>query len=121
MSGHGYTIEVVRGLPVVRAPEELDINNVERLRIALFESAARGHTTLVLDMSATRFCDSAGLHVLVRAHKLAGAKGGELRLVLPNPAALRVLTVSGLDGVIPHFPTLNDALAESPTQDAPRR
>jgi hypothetical protein len=34
-------------------------------------------------MSRTRFCDSAGFTVLVRAHKRAVAEGGELRLVIP--------------------------------------
>jgi anti-anti-sigma regulatory factor len=33
-------------------------------------------------MTGTQFCDSAGLGVLVRAHKRALADGGELRLVI---------------------------------------
>jgi anti-sigma B factor antagonist len=112
VSDHGYTVEMIKGLPVVRAPEELDINGANGLRVALLESAARGYTTFVVDMSDTRFCDSAGLHVLVKAHKLTHAKGGELRLVIPSMTTLRVFAVTGLDSVIPHFPTLDDALDE---------
>ena len=48
------------GVPVVTAPAEIDITNAEQLRAALLNSAARGHATVVLDMTHTRFCDCAG-------------------------------------------------------------
>ena len=63
-----FTVEVVRGVPVVAAPEEIDITNAEALRAALL-AAADGHGTLVVDMTQTRFCDSSGLHVLIAAHR----------------------------------------------------
>jgi len=37
-------------------------------------------------LTLTRFCDSYRLHALLRAHKLAHADGGELRLVTPLTA-----------------------------------
>ena len=63
-----FPVEVVRGVPVVAAPEEIDITNAEALRAALL-TAADGHGTLVVDMTQTRFCDSSGLHVLIAAHR----------------------------------------------------
>jgi anti-sigma B factor antagonist len=62
---------MARGVPVVTAPEEIDITKAGALRAALLEAAAHGHGTLAVDMSRTQFCDSAGLNVLVRAHKRA--------------------------------------------------
>jgi anti-sigma B factor antagonist len=114
MSDVRYPIEMVRGVPVVTAPEEIDATNADRLRTALLESAARGHATFVVDLTCTRFCDSAGLNVLVRAHMRALAEGGELRVVIPSIAVLRVFAVTGIDRVIPHFPTLDEAVAQTP-------
>jgi anti-anti-sigma factor len=61
---------LVGGVPVVTAPAEIDVATSGQLRAALAEWAACGHTTLVVDMTGTRFCDSTGLNALVRVHKL---------------------------------------------------
>ena len=82
--------EVVGGVPVVTAPEEIDITNAPGLRSALLEAAEHGHGTLVLDMTRTQFCDSSGLHTLLAARKRAHAAGGELLLVLSATHVLRV-------------------------------
>jgi anti-anti-sigma factor len=103
------------GVPVVTAPAEIDVTTAGQLRAMLAGWAARGHTTVVVDLTGTQFCDCAGLTVLVRAHKQARAEGGELRLVLPaGGSAPRVFTLTGLDGVIPHFTGLEQALAQVP-------
>jgi anti-sigma B factor antagonist len=114
MPGIEYPVAVVRGLPVVSAPEEIDAANSGGLGGVLLRTAALGHATLVVDMTSTQFCDSAGLHVLVRAHKRAAAEGGELRLVIATPAVFRVFSVTGVDRVIPNFATLAEALAPMP-------
>ena len=110
----GFPVEVVRGVPVVGAPEEIDITNAAGLRAALLESAARGHGTFVVDMTRTRFCDTVRLHALVGAHKRAGAEGGQVLLVIPDAAVLRILAITGLDRVIPSFTSLEEALAQTP-------
>jgi anti-anti-sigma factor len=103
------------GVPVFTAPAEIDASAVAELRAVLLEWHARGYTTIVMDLTATRFCDSAGLRELVRAHDRAVADGGGLRLVVPaDGALLRVLGVTGLDGIIPWFATVTQALAQVP-------
>jgi anti-sigma B factor antagonist len=109
-----FPVEVVGGVPVVAAPEEIDITNAEALRSALLTAAANGNGTLVVDMTRTRFCDSSGLHTLIAAHKRAGAEGREVLLVIPRTAVLRVFTLTGVDTVIPNFTTLAEALAQTP-------
>jgi anti-anti-sigma factor len=104
-------VEVVRGVPVVTAPEEIDITNAAALRAALLEAAAHGRGAMVADMSGTQFCDSPGLHVLVRAHQGARAEGRELLLVVPATTVLRVFAITGIDRMIPNFSSLEDALA----------
>jgi anti-anti-sigma factor len=109
--GGGFPIELVSGVPVVTAPEEIDVTNAAGLRSALLQAAADGSGALVADLTRTRFCDSAGLNTLVAAHKRARAAGGELLLVICSAAVLRVLAITGADRVIPTFTTLDDALA----------
>ncbi len=106
---------MINGMPVVTAPGEIDVTTAEHLRAVLFHAAARGHATVVVDMSRTRFCDSAGLAVLVRAHKRAVTEGGELRLVIPaDRAVARIFAITRLDLVIPLFSSLDEALAPRP-------
>ncbi|HEY2128492.1 MAG TPA: STAS domain-containing protein [Streptosporangiaceae bacterium] len=96
-------VSMLRGVPVIRAPGEIDVASAEPLRAVLAETAARGHATIVVDLSATRFCDSAGLHVLIRAHRMAVAEGGEVRLVMGSPGMLRIFAITGVDRVMPRF------------------
>ena len=108
-----FPVEIVEGIPVVAAPEEIDITNAEALRAALLEAAANGHDRLVVDMTRTQFCDSSGLHTLIAAHKRAEAEGPEVLLVIPGPAVLRVFALTGMDRVIPNFTSLPEALTRT--------
>ena len=108
-------IEMVNGVPVVVAPAEIDVSNADWLEAALLTAHYVGHGTFVVDMTGTRFCASAGLGVLVRAHNRTVAEGGELRLVIPASAlVLRMFAMSGLDQVISNFPGLDQALQPAP-------
>jgi anti-sigma B factor antagonist len=111
MPDASFSVEMVSGVPVVVTPGEVDITNADGLRTALLEAAGHGPPGFVVDMSRTQFCDTAGLHALVLAHKRAGAQGGEVRLVITGAAVLRIFAITGLDDVIPHFASLQGALA----------
>ena len=113
MQDDKFSVELVSGVPVVGTPEEIDITNAPELRSALMQAAADGRGTLVADMTRTRFCDSAGLHTLLAAHKRAQAEGGELLLVIPSTPVLRVFAITGIDRMIPYFTTLDEALAHT--------
>jgi anti-sigma B factor antagonist len=110
---HRLAVAVVAGVPVVTAPEEIDITNAAGLRTALLEASAQGNGTFVVDMSGTRFCDSAGIHALVRAHKRSQAEGGEMLLAVSATAVLRVFAITEVDRLIPNFSSLQEALAHA--------
>ena len=105
-----FAVEVVEGVPVVTAPEEIDIANAAGLQAALLEAAGPGRAMVVVDMSRTRFCDSAGLNALVGAARQARADGGEVRLVIVGEAVARIVALTGVDRVIPIYASLEDAL-----------
>jgi anti-anti-sigma factor len=77
------------------------------------------HTTLVVDMSETTFCDSAGVSELVQAHKRAEAAGGEVRLVISGASVMRLLAIIGVDRVLPIFTSLEDAIEEASAPSPP--
>src|ERR1700756_1747249 len=108
-----FPVELVEGVPVVAAPEEIDITNAEPLRSALLTAAANGHGTLVVDMTRTRFCDCSGLHTLLAAHKRAGAEGRQVLLVIPSATGLREFALTCMARVIPTFPSLAEPLAQA--------
>lgn len=73
-------------------------------------SALASATTVIADMTATRFCDSSGVHILLLALEQAIATDVELRLVVPSADVLRALAAMGTDWLLPVYPSLKDAL-----------
>jgi anti-sigma B factor antagonist len=88
-------------IPTDPAPEEIDIANAAGLRAALLEAAGPGSAMVVVDMSRTRFCDSAGLTALVEGDRRARAEGGEVRLVIVPGAVARIVALTGVTASSP--------------------
>lgn len=95
---------------VIVLPAEIDMANADRVGQQLGAALAPGVATVIADMTATRFCDSSGISMLVQAHGQAAANGTELRLVVASAAVLRTLTLTGLDQLLPIYPSLSQAL-----------
>jgi anti-anti-sigma factor len=70
---------------------------------------------VVLDMTATTFCDCAAVRVLVQGHKRASARGIELRLAVGGAAVRRVLALLEADRLLAVYPDLAAALAAHPS------
>ena len=132
MREDGFPVDLVRGVPVVTAPEEIDITNAAGLRAGLLEAAgleaagleaagleAAGPPAFVVDMTRTRFCDSAGIATLVEGYKRAQAAGGQMLLAMSGAAVPRIFELTGVDRVIPSFTSLEDALAHTPAGTGP--
>jgi anti-sigma B factor antagonist len=117
----GFPVEMINGVPVVAAPEEIDITNAEALRAALRQAAGNGPGTLVVDLTRTRFCDSAAIHALVDAHKRARAEGGQVLLAVSGGAVPRILEITGIDRVLRRFGSVAEALAYRPAAETPGR
>jgi len=109
-----FPVQVIRGVPVVVAPQEVDITNAGLLRAALLRAAARPGATLVVDMTRTRFCDCAGLHALHGAHKRAQAEGRQVRLAVTGAQVRRILALTALDRLIAVYTSLDQALGRTP-------
>ena len=88
------------GAPVVELTGELDAFVAPALRARLDEAIdAAGPGLVIVDLSQVTFLDSTALGTLVGALRRMRERGGELRVVLPPPPALRIFELTGLDAV----------------------
>jgi anti-sigma B factor antagonist len=99
---------------VVSAPAEIDAANAGDVLEGLLTAIRDGPAALIVDLTATTFCDSAAVHALVKAFKEAGASGVELRLAAGGPAVGRLLEITGVDQLIGTYPTVPESLIGKP-------
>ena len=94
------TVEIVRGpaSSTLRVTGEIDMSTAPTVHEAAI-NAIRVYTALDIDLSDVTFMDSAGLHVLLATQRRAERHGGYLRLLHPTPRVMRVLEVTGVDGL----------------------
>ncbi len=96
---------------IVGLPAEIDAANAAGAGLRLCAAFAPGVTVVIADLTQTVFCDSSGVSQLVLAYHCAAAHGAQLRLVVPHPNVLGVLKLTGLDGLLPVYPSLDAALS----------
>jgi anti-sigma B factor antagonist len=99
---------------VVTFPHEIDMANADELGELLISALVVGPGTVVADMSATTFCDTSGLRILVKAHKQAVSANAEFRVVVSSIAVLRAMAYTALDTVLRIYPSVEHALALEP-------
>jgi anti-anti-sigma factor len=117
------SVTCAQSAPVIVAlPAEVDLAGSRRL-CGQLGSALASAATVIVDMTATTFCDSSGARILLLAHEQAVATGIELRLVVPSARVLRSLARAGADWLLPVYSSLAEALggkaAEPAAEPAP--
>ena len=101
---------------VVAVPAELDLTIADGLRDVLLGTLNAGALGLVVDMTTTTFCDSAGITAITRAVRRAAATNAAVRLAVTSTPVLRVLELVGIDRLIDIHPDVDAALASLPDQ-----
>lgn len=107
--GTAEASQAVGGTAIIMPSAEIDLTNAEPLQHELNAALDRGITTLVVDMSKTTFCDSAGAATLFRAHKRAAAMKADLRLVIGEPTVRRIFEITGMDEIMQIYASLDAA------------
>jgi anti-sigma B factor antagonist len=115
-AGERLTLAWSGQVAVVTVAGEVDITNAEGLRDALLSALNAGAAGLIADMTQVTFLDSAGVTALVRAARRASATDATLRLAVTAQAVLRVLSLVGIDRLIPVYPSVAEAMASLPGQ-----
>jgi anti-anti-sigma factor len=111
MAHDQFPVEWTGRQAVVGFPGHVDVSNVSQLRDRLLSVINRGATVLIADMTSTVSCDHAAVDAIARACQRAAASGTQLRLVVTAPLVRRVLSIEGLDRLVPIYPLLDAALA----------
>ena len=108
------------GPVIVPMPAEIDLANAGHVGDQLCTAANPGVTVIVADLTATQFCDSAGIRTLLYARDNVAARHAQLRLAVARSGAVRrALQAIGLQHVLPMYPTVEAALAEPPPAAGP--
>ena len=93
---------------VLRCAGEIDISTGPILEDGLQRAYAAGGD-LVLDMSAVSFMDSTGLGLFVTAAKACTSAGTRIGIAGAAPMVVKVLTVTGLNKLLPVWDSVEDA------------
>jgi anti-anti-sigma factor len=80
---------------------ELDIATVPLVEEAVDAVLQGGTRRLIIDLSGLGFVDSSGLRLFIVLHQRAGAEGWTLALTRPEPQALKVFRLSGVEEDLP--------------------
>lgn len=118
MTAEAFPVRWVGSLAVMTLPDEVDMVNTAQLRDGLASVIRAAPAIVVVDMTQTAFCDSAGVATLVRAAQQASSAGVRLRLAGSDPV-LRVLRLLEADRIIEVHPSLAAAVGLAAPGDLP--
>jgi anti-anti-sigma factor len=92
---------------------EVDMTNAGFVRDEMMSAVPNDALTLVVDLAACRYLDSAAIEVVFDLARRLGRRRQELRLVVPDSSPLgRVLTLTDVNSVAPVHASLESALAQ---------
>ncbi|HTX28003.1 MAG TPA: STAS domain-containing protein [Streptosporangiaceae bacterium] len=104
--------QAARIMPVVVVlPAEIDVTNADEVYQQLVAALAHGVGAVIADLTSTSFCDSSGVHAIMRAHNWAATRDIALRLAVPPKGSVRrVLELTGAERVIPVHSSVQEAM-----------
>lgn len=80
---------------------EMDLSNAAEVERELVRAEATNATRIIIDLSELTFMDSTGIRLLITAHARSRTDGDRLMLVRPPARVFRVLTIAGVDELLP--------------------
>jgi anti-sigma B factor antagonist len=92
----------------------MDASSAGQIREELLSVINGGATALIADTTVTTSCDHAGADPVVCAFQRAVICGTELRLVVTSRHVSRVFSLTGLDRLVPIYPSLEAATSVGP-------
>jgi anti-anti-sigma factor len=107
-------IEREGGVVIARLTGEVDMTNAPYVRDELTRAIPNDALGLVVDLTGTRYLDSAAIELLFELARRLQRRRQQLRLALPPSSPLRrVLILTEISSAAPLHDTVEEALAES--------
>ena len=97
------------GHAVVALHGELAVTDAPAVASRLLATVAACGPSIIVDLSGLEYSCAGGLDVLVRLSKWIRACGGGVSLAAPSRQVRRLLDVTGLTGVFPVYPSVDEA------------
>ena len=99
---------------IVSLPHEIDLANAEQVGQQLRAAFAQGVRVVIADLTATSFCDSAGIRALTHVHSEAAGRDDQLRLAItPGGPVIRVLQLMALVSLLRIYPSTDAAAGDT--------
>ena len=93
-------IEMHEDRCLIRLHGEVDMSNAPEVWSQVVDAIADTVSAVTVDLSPTRYMDSAGIRMLFRLSEVLSARRRDLILVVPEDAPIRqTLELTGLPGV----------------------
>lgn len=109
-------IERIDGVPIAHLEDDLDAGNAGPVRRQLDNALGPDDSSLIVDLSDTRYLDSAGIDMLLRLSDRLDHCRAKLILVISGTSQLqRLAAIVGLPEAISVQPTLSEALRQAAT------
>ena len=98
---------------LVRVAGEVDMSHEDELRDELHAAVTADAKGVVVDLTDCEFIDSSGVRALLLSREEQGGNRGPelLAVAAASDQILRILSVMGIDQVIPIKPTVEEAAA----------
>ncbi|MCE7996055.1 MAG: STAS domain-containing protein [Roseivirga sp.] len=90
--------------------EKLDSTISPELKSEFVNLQTTGVTSLILNLSATKYADSSGLSALLTGNRTFSENGGSFVLAAISPFVEKLLTISQLNNVLNIVPTNEEAV-----------
>jgi hypothetical protein len=106
----------------VTLPAQLDATTAEQAAVQITTAFTPGVRVVIADLTATARCDGSAIRNLLRAHRLAAARGGQVRFAIRPGGPLHQITgFAGTHPLLAVYPTLQHAITgRSPTPPGTR-
>src|SRR3954469_291793 len=85
--------------------------DLDQLESTVKKLVEGGEKRTILDASALDYVDSAAIGTLVSCLSFAKKAGSELRLAGASPRIVRLFNMTGVDKLLPVYPTISEAAA----------
>jgi anti-anti-sigma factor len=98
---------------VARLSGEIDLSNAAQVGEDLGAGVPNSALGLVIDLTATEYLDSSGVHLVFDLAERLQRRQQQLRVVVPEGAPIRrVLRIVELDGAVPVLATVDEAVGQ---------
>lgn len=90
--------------------EKLDTTVAPSLKSDLVLLNSEGEKNIIIDLSATRYCDSSGLSAILVANRLCKNAGGSLIITGLQEPVMNLISISQLDSILDIVDTLENSI-----------